>query len=337
VTIESVEVLDLARWQFGITTVYHFLMVPLTIGLSLLVACMQTAWVRTGKPVYLKMTKFWGKLLLINFAMGVVTGIVQEFQFGMNWNAYSRFVGDVFGAPLAMEGLVDSPYDFGDRRIEYAMPDLGVPVGAWRSVGNSISGFLIESFIDEIADALGRDPVGLRLELLAEKPRHRAVLERAADLSAWTEPAPVGRQRGLAMHECMGSIVAQVVEVSVNDNRIKVHAVHCAVDCGIAINPSTIVAQMEGSIVTGLTAALFGQVAIDGGQVVQQNFDSYRMLKLSQMPRVSVSIIEGGSEPGGIGEPGTPPIGPALVNAIFAATGRRLRSLPLVSHGFDAA
>jgi isoquinoline 1-oxidoreductase subunit beta len=143
--------------------------------------------------------------------------------------------------------------------------------------------------------------------------------------------------RGIAMHQSFGSIVAEAVEISIGQDGLRVHRVDCAVDCGVAINPDTIVAQMESGIAYGLTAALYGEITLKGGRVEQANFDSYRMLQLAQMPKIAVSILEGDDKPGGIGEPGTPPIGPALANAIFAATGRRLRSLPVVKSGLNAA
>ncbi|HKY87689.1 MAG TPA: xanthine dehydrogenase family protein molybdopterin-binding subunit, partial [Pseudorhodoplanes sp.] len=239
--------------------------------------------------------------------------------------------------PTSVEGLVGSPYALGARRIAYVLKDVGVPVGVWRSVGNSITGFLVEGFIDELAHAAGQDPFAFRRGLLAEKPRHRAVLEKAAASAKWGERLPAGHFRGLAMHESMGSIVAEVVEISLVGNRLRTHRVDCAVDCGIAVNPSIIVSQMESGIVYGLTAALFGEIDLKNGQVQQKNFSTYPMLQLAQMPKINVSIIEGGDTPGGIGEPSTPPIAPALVNAIFAATSRRLRSLPISKQGFNIA
>jgi len=239
--------------------------------------------------------------------------------------------------PTSVEGAVESPYAPADRRIEYVLKDVGVPVGFWRSVGNSITSFYVEGFIDELAHAAGQEPYAFRRSLLAEKPRHRAVLNRAAEMANWTMPPASGHFRGIALHESFGSIVAEVVEISIAREGLRVHRVDCAVDCGLAINPDTIVAQMEGGIVYGLTAALYGEITIKGGRVEQANFDSYRMLQLAQTPKIAVSILEGDDKPGGIGEPGTPPIGPALANAIFAATGKRLRSLPVVRNGIDVA
>ncbi len=238
--------------------------------------------------------------------------------------------------PTSIEGLVHLPYDLGEHRTTYVLKNLPVPTGFWRSVGNSINGFLVEGFIDEVAHAAGRDPLDLRRDLLAGRPRHLAVLNKAAEMAAWSEPAAPGRFRGIALVESMGSIVAEVAEIAIDGDRIRTHRVTCAVDCGIAINPDTIVAQMEGAIVYGLTAALMGEITIERGRVQQSNFHDYPVLRLAQMPVIDVAIIEGGETPGGVGEPSTPPIAPALVNAVFAATGRRIRSLPLTRHGFTA-
>jgi isoquinoline 1-oxidoreductase beta subunit len=237
----------------------------------------------------------------------------------------------------SVEGAIDSPYAPPNRRIEYVMKNVGVPVGFWRSVGNSITSFFVEGFLDELAHAAGQEPYGFRRKLLNQKPRHKAVLERAASIAKWGQSPSPGHFRGIAMHESFGSIVAQVAEISVGSEGLRVHRVDCAVDCGVAINPSTIVAQMESGIVYGLSAALFGEITLKRGRVEQTNFDTYQMLQMGQMPKITVSIIEGAEEPGGIGEPGTPPLAPALVNAIFAATGKRLRSLPIANQGIKVA
>jgi isoquinoline 1-oxidoreductase beta subunit len=239
--------------------------------------------------------------------------------------------------PSSIEGAVESPYAPANRRIEYVMKEVGVPVGFWRSVGNSISAFYVEGLIDELAHAAGRDPFASRRELLAGSPRHKAVLEKAAAMANWNQPPPAGHFRGIAMHPAFGSIVAEVAEISIGKDGLVVHRVDCAVDCGIAVNPSTIVAQTESGIVFGLTAALFGEITLERGRVKQSNFDTYPMLGLSQMPLINVAVMQTGGKVGGIGEPGTPPIAPALVNAIFAATGKRLRSLPIIKQGITIA
>jgi isoquinoline 1-oxidoreductase beta subunit len=237
--------------------------------------------------------------------------------------------------PSSMEGAVASPYAPPNRRIEYVLKDVAVPVGFWRSVGNSITSFYVEGIVDELAHAAGQDPYVFRLDHLAEKPRHRAVLEMAAKMANWNQPPPPGHFRGIAMHQAFGSIVAEVAEISIEIDGLRVHRVDCAVDCGLAINPDTIVAQMESGIVYGLTAALYGEITLKRGRVEQANFDTYPMLRLAQMPKISVSIIEGAELPAGIGEAGTPPIAPAVANAVFAATGKRLHSLPIVKQGFN--
>jgi isoquinoline 1-oxidoreductase subunit beta len=239
--------------------------------------------------------------------------------------------------PTSVEGAVESPYAPANRRIEYVLKDVGVPVGYWRSVGHSITAFYVESLVDELAQAAGQDPYAFRRAVLADRPRHRAVLDKAAAMARWERPPLPGHFRGIALHESFGSIVSQVVEISLAKGSLRVHRVDCAVDCGLAVNPGTITAQMESGIVFGLTAALFGVITIKQGRVEQANFDTYPMLHMAQMPAISVSIIEGGDKPGGIGEPGTPPAAPALANAIFAATGKRLRSLPLISQGITIA
>jgi isoquinoline 1-oxidoreductase beta subunit len=240
--------------------------------------------------------------------------------------------------PSSVEGVSDTPYEVANLRVEYAMRHFGVPVGFWRSVGNSQNAFFLESFLDELAHAAGRDPLVYRLGLLGDDRRHRKVLETVAAAAGWSRPAPKGRFRGIALHESFGSIVAEVAEISVAEGReVTLHKMTCAIDCGRVVNPDTVLAQMESGIVYGLTAALFGRITIAGGRVGEGNFDGYPMLQLAQMPEIEVRIIESGAALGGIGEPATPPAAPALANALFAATGTRVRSLPLDRHGFSLA
>jgi CO/xanthine dehydrogenase Mo-binding subunit len=220
-------------------------------------------------------------------------------------------------------------------RVEYAMREVGVPVGFWRSVGHSQNAFFMESFIDELAHAAGRDPLDLRRELLAGKNRHLRLLDRLAALAGWGQ-APEGRFQGLALHESFGTLVGQIAEIeSLGDGQIKLHKISCVVDCGTVINPDTVRAQVESSIVYGLTAALYGEITIKDGAVEQGNFDNYRMLDLARMPAVETEIIAEGDELGGIGEPALPPAAPALANAWFAASGQRIRELPFSRHGVD--
>jgi isoquinoline 1-oxidoreductase subunit beta len=231
--------------------------------------------------------------------------------------------------PSSVEGAYNIPYAVPNIHVDWVRKETGVPVGAWRSVGSSQNAFITECFLDEIAAASGRDPYELRRELLTKAPRHLAVLELAATKAGWGAPLPRGRSRGIAVHESFGSFVAQVAEVSVDDGRVRVHRVVCAVDCGIAVNPDTVEAQMEGAIVYGLTATLKSAITVAGGRVVQSNFHDFPVLGIDEMPQVEVHIVPSAEPPGGVGEPGTPPIAPAVANAIFAATGRRIRRLPI--------
>ena len=230
----------------------------------------------------------------------------------------------------SVEGAADIPYAVPNILVDYQLTEAAVPVGFWRSVGHSQNAFFSECFLDEIAAASGKDPYELRRHLLAKQPRHLGALELAATKAGWGTPLPAGRFRGIAVMSSFGSYVAQVAEVSVNRSEgVRVHRVVCAVDCGRTVNPDTIAAQMEGAIVYGLTAALKGAITIDRGRVEQSNFNDYEMLRLDEMPVVEVHIVPSDNPPGGVGEPGTPPIAPAVCNAVFAATGKRIRRLPV--------
>ena len=231
----------------------------------------------------------------------------------------------------SVEGQANAKYNIPNFLVEYALTEAGVPVGFWRSVGNSHNGFITECFVEELAKAGGKDPFEFRRKLLANAPRHRGVLELAAEKAGWGKPLPAGRTRGIAVVESFGSYVAEVAEVSVNRKSgvVKVHRVVCAVDCGRYVNPDTIAAQMEGAVVYGLTAALKGQITIEKGRVQQSNFHDYEMLRMNEMPNVEVHIVQSNEPPGGVGEPGTPPIAPAVCNAIFSATGKPIRRLPI--------
>jgi isoquinoline 1-oxidoreductase beta subunit len=228
------------------------------------------------------------------------------------------------------EGAFDLPYALPNRKVEHVLTHEPVPVGFWRSVGHSYNAFFTECFIDECAGAAGEDPYEFRRALLKDRPRHRAVLELAAKRAGWDDSLPAGVGRGIALAESFHCIVAQVAEVEVKDNAPLVRRIVCAVDCGFAVNPDIVVAQMESGIVFGLTAALFGEISVRKGRVEQANFASYEMLRLAQTPEIEVHIAESGVEHlGGIGEPGTPPVAPAVCNALFAITGKRIRSLPI--------
>jgi isoquinoline 1-oxidoreductase beta subunit len=230
----------------------------------------------------------------------------------------------------SVEGVVDSPYLDGvaDRRVTLHSPRTAIPVLWWRSVGNTHTAFAMESMIDDLAHAAKKDPLAYRLALLKDKPRHAAALKLAAEKAGWAKKPPAGRARGLAVHESFGSIVAEVAEVSIEQGRIRVHAVTCAVDCGTAVNPLAVEAQMQSSIVFGLSAALHGKLTLAGGAVQESNFHDYPVLRMHEMPKVSVHIIPSGARMGGVGEPATAPIAPAVANAVFVLTGKRLRTLP---------
>jgi len=230
----------------------------------------------------------------------------------------------------SVEGLANFPYAIPNVLVEAHNPQLGVPTGFWRSVGSSQNAFFSECFIDELAAAAGADPFEFRRGLLGNAPRHKRVLELAAEQAGWGTPLPAGRARGIAVAESFASFVAQVAEVSLENEVPRVHRVVVAIDCGPTVNPDIIVAQMESGVVYGLTAALYGEIAIEGGRAVQGNFDTYRMLRMPEMPVVEVHIVPSTDPQGGVGEPGTPPIAPAVVNALAALTGQRIRKLPLV-------
>jgi isoquinoline 1-oxidoreductase subunit beta len=252
-----------------------------------------------------------------------------------------QVLGRLFGLPgmgpdkTASEGSFDQAYEWPNARIAHEIIDLPIPVGFWRAVGHSHQAFFKESFVDECAHAVKQDAVAFRLALLKNHPRHAKVLQLAADKAGWgrpPSPAPDGAQvaRGVALHQSFGTIVAQVVEASVGaDKSIRVHRVVCALDCGTAVNPNHIAQQMESAVIFGLSAALYGRVDIEKGRVKQSNFHDQPVLRLNQSPQVETHIVASSAHPEGMGEPGTPPLAPALAGALFALTGQRLRSLPL--------
>ena len=230
---------------------------------------------------------------------------------------------------LAAEGARELPYAIENLRLDYTPVNTDVTVSFWRSVGHSNNGFVVESFIDEMAHAAKKDPFEFRRRLLEEHPRHKHVLEVAAEKGNWGKPTKDGFARGIAQHHSFGSYAAQVVETGVVNGKIKLERVVCVIDCGLALNPDIVKAQMESAIIYGLSAALFQEITFDRGVVQQGNFNKFRSLRMYETPEIEVYIVDSKEDPSGAGEPGLPPAAPALANAIFAATGIRLREMPL--------
>jgi isoquinoline 1-oxidoreductase beta subunit len=229
----------------------------------------------------------------------------------------------------SVEGAANLPYDIPNLTVELHTTQVGIPVLFWRSVGSTHTAYSTETFLDELAHAAGRDPLEVRRALLAKHPRHLGTLNLAAEKAGWGEPVPAGRARGIAVHESFDTVVAQVAEVSRRpDGLPKVERVVCAVDCGTAVNPDVVRSQMEGGIGFGLAAALWSEITLVHGRVQQRNFDGYRPLRIEDMPAVEVHIVPSGAVPTGVGEPGVPPIAPAVANAFFQLTGQRARRLP---------
>jgi isoquinoline 1-oxidoreductase beta subunit len=230
----------------------------------------------------------------------------------------------------AVEGARDIPYQIPNLLVDWQQAPGGVPTLWWRSVGHSHSAFVVETFLDELAHAAGKDPYEYRRTLLEKQPRHKRVLEFVAERAGWGKPPPEGCGRGIALHESFGSFVAHVVEASISpEGKPKVHRVVAAIDCGPVVNPDTIRAQLEGGVVFGLTAALYGEITFSKGRVKQRNFHDYPMLRMHEMPVVEAHIVPSAEKMGGVGEPGVPPVAPALANALFALTGKRIRLLPI--------
>lgn len=260
-------------------------------------------------------------------------GTVQTYQSKSTSGAPAqKMLARAFGLPesgpdkTTIEGLYDLCYEFPNQQMAHVIVDTGVPIGSWRSVGHSHNAFFKESFIDEIAHAAKTDPVALRRSLLQNHPRHLAVLNAAVEKAG--KPA-ANRAQGVALHQSFGSIVAEVAEISIEDGHIRVHKVTCAIDCGIVVNPDGVRQQVESAVMYGLSAALFGEITIRDGQVIQRNFHDYAMVRMNQSPLIETVLMQSAESPEGVGEPGLPPVAPAVANAVFALTGKRLRSLPL--------
>ncbi len=227
----------------------------------------------------------------------------------------------------SVEGAEDLPYAFSHIDVAYRNVETPIPLGFWRSVGHSHNAFVVESFVDELAHAAGEDPLAFRRRYLPADSRHRLVLDKVAELSNWGN-APEGHYQGIAVHDSFHSLVAEVVEISMAEGQPKLERAFCAIHCGRVINPDIVRQQMEGGMIFGLCAALKGEITLEDGAVQQSNFHDYPLLRMNEVPEVEVAIIDSDAPPTGVGEPGTPPAPAALGNAIFAATGQRLRSLP---------
>jgi len=233
--------------------------------------------------------------------------------------------------PDTTEGAIDLVYALPNLHVEYLRVEPpGIPTAFWRSVGPSHNVFVVESFMDELAAAAKQDPIAYRRALLDKAPRAKAVLELAAEKAGWGKPLPKGVGRGVSVQHAFATYMAQVAEVEVaKDGAVRVRRVVCAVDCGTVVNPNTVQAQIQSGIIFGLTAALRGQITLKDGRVVQSNFHDYQMLRMNETPAIEVYIVKSGEAPGGMGETGTSAAAPALTNAIFAATGKRIRRLPV--------
>lgn len=244
---------------------------------------------------------------------------------------FERFIEEGQPDPSVSEGASDMCWQIPNLRVEVHETASPVPVQWWRSVGHSHTGFVVNGVLDELAQLGGRDPLELRRALLVGKPRHLAVLNAVAARARWGQSREAGHHLGIALHESFGSIVAQVAEVSVEGRHVRVHRVTCAIDCGFAVNPAGVIAQMESAVVFALSAALYGEIGIERGGAVQSNFDDYPLLRIDEMPFVDTILVAGDGPMGGVGEPGVPPLAGAVANAIFAATGKRIRRLPITS------
>jgi len=250
--------------------------------------------------------------------------------------------GRVFGLPLeAQDPLMTEAaiagYEIPASKHEIVKHDAGLRVGYWRSVSHALNAFANESFIDECAVAAGKDPYAYRMSLLETRPRFANVLKMAADKAGWGTPAPAGRFRGIALMEGYDTYMAQVAEISVKDGLPVVHKVTVVADLGLMVNPDTVEAQIQSSIIFGLTAALYGEITVDKGRVQQTNYHQYQMVRMNEAPAIDITLVPSTEKPGGIGEPATALIGPAVANAMFAATGKRLRRMPFTADNIKAA
>ncbi|WP_334149965.1 xanthine dehydrogenase family protein molybdopterin-binding subunit [Hyphomicrobium sp.] len=237
----------------------------------------------------------------------------------------------------AVDGAIDLLYDIPNFHVDYVREEAPIPMSFWRGVGAVRNGYVVECFVDELAAAANQDPVAFRRRLLGKSPRALHVMERAAELSGWGSPLEPRKGRGISLMKAMGSYISQVAEVAVDgDGQVRVDRIVCVIDTGVVVNPDTVVAQMQSGIIFGLSAVLWGNITIKDGRVQQSNFDDYRVMRINETPEIDVEIIKNNEEPGGVGEPGTCAVAPAVINAIYAATGIRLRKLPIASELFKS-
>jgi len=262
--------------------------------------------------------------------------VASNFKAAFDANGMVQAWHNRFTGPVQTPGASHIPYAIENQSIRVVDGDTHVPIAAWRSVDHSQQTFFTESFVDEIAHRAGKNPYQFRMEMLAAHPRHRKVLEVAAEAAGYGQNLPEGHALGIAVQESFGSIVAEVAEVSLDaNNRPVVHKVTCAIDCGWAVNPDTVEAQVESGIIYGLTAALYGEITIENGRVAQNNFPDYEMVRMADAPEIDVHIVESGEALGGLGEPSTPPLAAAVSNGLYILTGQRVRELPLKNHDFS--
>jgi CO/xanthine dehydrogenase Mo-binding subunit len=272
-----------------------------------------------GQPISLDMAKAFKAI------PGLPRGPMSVFVDSLIGMFATNTIADIF----SLEGIKDTPYEIPNVRVAFTPVSTNVPVATWRSVGHSINAFVVESFIDELAHAAHKDPFEFRRGMLQNKPRERRTLEAVAALAKWGTPLPAGRARGIARHTSFFSDIAEVAEVEIVSGRIKVRRVYCVVDCGTAVNPDVVKAQVEGAVIYGLSAALDQEITLVDGVVQQKNFDTFPPLRMFESPEIIVQILESDKAPTGIGEPPLPPIAPAVANAVFALTKIRLRRMPL--------
>ncbi|MEZ4742102.1 MAG: molybdopterin cofactor-binding domain-containing protein [Bdellovibrionota bacterium] len=273
----------------------------------------------------------------------ILANLLPDFVASALPNFLSNSIKDVVGSTgqsllqwygedmTSLDGAKELPYTIANRKLDYHMVEIPIPLGFWRSVGNSFNGFVTECFVDELAEKAQKDPLEFRLSMLEKNSRYLPVLEAVGQFSNWKKPLEANRHRGIALHKSFGTYVAEVVEIYCDGSldSLKVEKVYAVVDCGIVVDPDTVRAQIESGIIFGLTAALYGKINFVDGAVKQSNFHDYRLLRMQEIPEVAVEIIHSQEDPTGVGEPGLPPLAPALANAIFSATGKRIRSLPI--------